>query len=138
MTIADTPSVTTETWKWWESRRLRYNLGLAVAGWVAWGMTELTLRSLTPYTQTITGTAEANWVSRMLYQGVAYLIFMAVANLFYLSGPVAEKLMQPADITGFRRRMFGLGFWFSVALPFFLPVLTALALVNITTTGSAA
>ncbi|MDZ4364296.1 hypothetical protein [Brevundimonas sp.] len=138
MTITDTSSVTTETWKWWESRRLRYNLGLAVAGWVAWGMTELTLRFLTPGMPTIQGTVEVSWVSRMLHQGVAYLIFMAVANLFYLAGPVAEKLMQPADIDGFRRRMFGLGFWFSVALPFIVPVLTALALINMTTTGPAA
>lgn len=112
-------------WRWWESRRLRYNLGLAAAGWIAWGLFALEVVLIQPR---VGGEPFTVTLSLTLAQGLAFLIIMAVANVCFLIGPVSETVLRPDDRDAYRRRMFGLGFWFSVALPFVFP---ALMLVNL-------
>ncbi len=58
----------------------------------------------------------------IMFQGVGYLVMMAVANLFYFLGPVSERVIQPSDIMRFRKLTFGLGYWVSVSLPFLIPI----------------
>lgn len=55
--------------------------------------------------------------------GMGYLVMMAVANICYYVGPFSEEFVKPTDLDGYRRITFGLGFWFSVLLPFSIPAL---------------
>ncbi len=48
---------------------------------------------------------------------------MIVANIFYLLGPLSEIVSYPRDPEVFRRRVFALGLWFSVALPLLVPAI---------------
>ncbi len=120
MTLAsDTPPI--EAWRWWEARRLRYNGGLAMAAVLAWSFF----------------LAEMAWLyhefslgfSMTLAHGLAWLIVMAVANVLYFLGPISELVFRPADVSGYRRRMFALGFWFSAAVPFLLPAIALVPLL---------
>lgn len=56
-----------------------------------------------------------------LFQGAGYLVIMLLANILYRLGPLSERLVQPSDPEKYRRIMFGLGYWFSVLLPFSVP-----------------
>jgi hypothetical protein len=105
---------------WWGRRRLRYNVGLIVAGLLAfacyvavvfWG---ISLRAI-PDPGAVTGLTT-------LFQAACYLVLMVIANICYWLGPLSERLIQPKDIDRYRRITYGLGFWFSVLLPFGVPV----------------
>lgn len=63
----------------------------------------------------------------MLFQGIAYLLMMAVANVMYLLGPVTESLLRPKNRQQYRERCFALGFWFSVVLPFSIPLMIVIS-----------
>ena len=105
---------------WWAARRLQYNLALVVAGVVAFicylivGSTFLP--SDAPFGVTILTT---------LFQGIGYMFMMGVANLFYFIGPFSESIVSPSDPERYRRICYQLGLWFSVILPFSVPVLLA-------------
>ena len=64
-----------------------------------------------------------------LFQGVGYLFAMGIANVCYFLGPISEYLVGPRNVERYRRICYRLGFWFSVLLPFSIPVfLTVLVL----------
>jgi hypothetical protein len=113
-------------WQWWQSRRLRYNLSLAAAGMVAYG---LALALPTALRQPAWPSLQGG-VAMTLYLGVGYLILMGVANVCYLVGPGLEALLRPADPGSFRRSAFALGFWGSVALPFAFPAMILAMLIG--------
>ncbi|ATQ42066.1 hypothetical protein [Caulobacter mirabilis] len=107
-----------EAWLWWERRRLRYNLGLAVAGWAAYGAVWLTMLGLgEPMPDT-----PREILSITLFLGTGFLAIMVGANLAYLAGVLTETVVRPVDVEGFRRRTWSLGFWGSIALPFLFPL----------------
>lgn len=116
-----------EIWRWWEGRRLRYNIGLVAAGWAAWALAATAIWTLAPLLPFRTDNPEVTLFT-VLIQGVLYLLIMGVANLFYLLGPLSEAVLRPVDVDVYRRRMFGLGFWLSVALPFAYPILLAVGI----------
>jgi len=102
---------------WWESRRLRYNSALIIAGVgafvlyaaLAWSFPQrLPCAEITAFT--------------IAFQALGYLIAMCVANVLYFSGVIAERLFRPRDLIAFRERTFRTGLWFSVALPFLVPL----------------
>lgn len=118
-----------DAWSWWETRRLRYNLALAVAGWLAWGGYAAAIWGLGPYARLEVDEGEITLFT-VLIQGVAYLIVMGAANVCFLLGPLAETIIKPADTDRFRRRAFAMGFWGSAALPFAFPALVTLGLLQ--------
>jgi hypothetical protein len=59
------------------------------------------------------------------FQAIGYLFMMAIANVCYLAGPLSESLIKPQDVERYRRITFQLGFWFSVLLPFAIPIIVA-------------
>jgi hypothetical protein len=108
--------------EWWGRHRLRYNIGLVVAGFlafacyvgvVAWGDSIGAVPN-----------AEINLFTTA-FQEVGYLFMMAVANICYFLGPLSERIIKPTDLETYRRITFRLGFWFSVLLPFSIPGLLA-------------
>ena len=105
---------------WWGARRLRYNVGLVVAGilaFVAYAVVGSTLLSsdvdfeITPFT--------------IFFQGIGYLLMIGVANVCYFLGPFSERVIRPSEPERYRVLCYRLGFWFSVLLPFSIPALVA-------------
>jgi hypothetical protein len=105
---------------WWGNRRLRYNVALLIAGPLAFvvyaAVGEWCIRKNADVDFEIT-------IFTTLFQTVGYLFMMGIANLFYYLGPLSERAVKPRRIAWFRKIMFALGFWFSVLLPFVVPVL---------------
>lgn len=107
-----------ETWRWWQARRRSYNRALLVAGLAAFLCQVAAVTFATP--------RDADEIELTLFtvtgQALGYLLMMAVANLFYSAGPVAEKIVRSRDIMRFRSRLFTAGLCFSAALPFIVPL----------------
>lgn len=61
-----------------------------------------------------------------IFQGIGYLFVMAIANLCYFLGSLAERIVKPENVMRFRHLSYWLGFSFSVALPFTIPILFVL------------
>jgi hypothetical protein len=57
-----------------------------------------------------------------IFQGFGYLLAMGLANLFYYLGPGMERFVVPAFRATYRRWVFRAGLFFSVALPFMVPL----------------
>jgi hypothetical protein len=109
---------------WWSARRIRYNIGLVVAwvlAFIAYSVVGSTMLPIEDDFEVTTFT--------LLFHGFGYLFMMAVANVFYFLGPLSECMVRPRDPERYRRICFGLGFWFSVLLPFSIPALLALQAV---------
>ncbi|HTD67736.1 MAG TPA: hypothetical protein VK846_14515 [Candidatus Limnocylindria bacterium] len=114
----------TSPFAWWSKRRLSYNLGLVCAGilsFVAYAVVGWTLvPEYADFEITLFTT---------LFQGVGYLFMIGIANIFYFLGPLSERVVHPENPERYRRICFRLGFWFSVLLPFGIPVLLAMSAV---------
>ena len=101
--------------QWWGKRRLRYNMGLLVAGPLGFAcyafaiQRRIDLHAPGEFEITIFTT---------LFQGFAYLVMIGMANLCYYFGPWSERLLHPNKVERYRKIAFRLGFWFSVLLPF--------------------
>jgi hypothetical protein len=120
MTSLDTPHtdlLAEDAWSWWQGRRLRYNLGLAGAGWLAYG---LAIGQSFAFGRPM-WTSLAGAVSMTLFLGVGYLILMGFANVAFLAGPAVESWVRPADLRAYRRTAFAMGYWGSLALAFAFP-----------------
>jgi hypothetical protein len=114
----------TSPFAWWAARRLRYNIGMVVAGILAFIAYVAVGSAWLP--------ADADFEVTLfttLFQGVSYLVMMGVANVFYFLGPLSERLIHPADPERYRRICYRLGFWFSILLPFSIPALVAVMAV---------
>lgn len=59
------------------------------------------------------------------FQGLGFILMVAVANVCYLAGPFCESIFKPRNVGRYRNVTFQLGFWFSVLLPFTIPVIVA-------------
>jgi hypothetical protein len=106
---------------WWSSHRRRYNIALVVAGvaaFIAYCFVLSVFSDAIPDAEiTLFTTA---------FQGIGYLVCMALANVFYQLGQISERLVHPRNPTAYRRATFALGFWFSVALSFSIPALVTI------------
>jgi len=122
--------LTSESFRWWESRRLRYNGGLVVAGIVAFAAYAFVLAYFQDVIRTPNPSEEDAFSGfTLLLQGFGYLFMILVANVCYFLGPISERWIRPRNVDAYRKNAFRLGFWCSVALPFVIPVmLTLLAL----------
>ena len=115
-----------DAWTWWQARRLRYNLTLAAAGWLAYGLAVAQSFILgKPMWQTPTGA-----FSMTLFLGAGFLILMGFANVAFLLGPTVEGWIRPARVAGYRRTAFAMGLWGSFALPFAMPLANLALLIG--------
>ena len=107
-----------DTWRWWQAQRLRYNLTLAIGGWAAYGAAVALHYAF----------GDAVWrdwragLGMTIFLGVAYLIVMGFANVFYLLGPAIEAWVRPPDVDRYRRNAFAMGAWGSLIVPFSFPL----------------
>lgn len=103
---------------WWIERRLNYNIGLIISGFIAFILYVFVgVNFIMPYDDEFDIT-----LFTIAFQGIGYLIMIVFANLFY-SLDVTEDLNHNKENTDdFRKNLFNLGFWFSVSLPFLAPL----------------
>jgi hypothetical protein len=106
------------TSEWWRQRRLRYNVGLVVAGLLAF----VTYAAIVYAFEERIPDSEITAFT-IAFQAIGYLVAMGVANLIYFLGSVSERILKPRNVTTYREITFGFGFWFSVLLPFSIPAL---------------
>ena len=107
-----------DTWVWWQGRRLRYNLTLAIGGWAAYG-------AAVGLHYAFGDPVWRGWragLGMTIFLGVGYLIVMGVANILYLLGPAMEAWVKPHDVDRFRRTAFAMGAWGSLIVPFSFPL----------------
>jgi hypothetical protein len=98
--------------QWWRSKRLSYNKGLLIAGFIAFilycVLGEIIIAPHEEFEETIFA---------MAFQGFAYFIMICIANLFYTWGWVIDRSFNNDNSQRFREKLFALGYWFSFALP---------------------
>lgn len=110
--------VASETWRWWQARRLRYNLTLAAAGWACYGAAvALNYAFGHPVWQSWRG-----GLGMTLFLGAVFLVVMGIANVCYLLGPAVEVWLKPADTEGYRRSAFSMGLRGSILVPALFPL----------------
>lgn len=119
-----------ESLRWWESRRLRYNAGLVVAGIFAFAAYAFVLIHFRDVIRAPDQSEEDAFSGlTLVFQGLGYLFMMFVANICFFSGALSELWLRPKNVDAYRKITFRLGLWCSAALPFSVPVLlTFLAL----------
>ena len=113
------------TWAWWEARRLRYNLGLGLAGWIAYG---LALALGIVFGQPLWSSWQLGFSITILL-GAGFLVLIVCANICYLAGAAMEALVCPSDPLAFRTSAYWLGFWGSAAVPFLFPLVVLASLL---------
>ena len=114
-----------DAWSWWQARRLRYNLTLAVGGWVAYGLAVgLNYAFGNPLWKDWRGA-----LGSTIFLGVGYLVIMGFANVCYLLGPAVEGWARPADIVRYRRTAFAMGLWGSLLVPATFPLVQMAMLI---------
>ena len=59
----------------------------------------------------------------LFFGAIGYGILMGIANVFYGLGNLVDVTFNPAGKESFRIKLYNTGFWFSVALPFTIPLL---------------
>jgi hypothetical protein len=106
------PHSETDARGWWWSKRCEYNKGLVISGFIAFVLYcilgPIIIAPHEEFEETI---------FEMAFQGVGYLIMMAIANAFYTLGWLTDILFNKSNSPRFRERLFALGYWFSFALP---------------------
>jgi len=101
--------------EWWWSKRLKYNKGLLIAGFIAFMLYcflgPIIIAPHEEFEETLFTIA---------FQGFGYIVMMGIANLFYTLGWIADISFNKSKSLQFRERLFALGYWFSFALPILL------------------
>jgi hypothetical protein len=110
--------LSSETWDWWQARRLRYNLTLAAGGWVAYG-------TAAALNYAFGHSLWKDWREALggtIFLGAGFLVVMGLANVCYLLGPAIEAWLKPADVGRYRKTAFSMGLWGSLAVPALFPL----------------
>ncbi|NLO69501.1 MAG: hypothetical protein GX102_00820 [Porphyromonadaceae bacterium] len=106
----------TDAENWWKQKRKTYNIGLIIAGFLAFTLYSIVGSHFIPYEEGFEIT-----IFTLFFQGIGYLIMMAIANLCYNLGYFADENFNTSNSPKFRKNLFNFGFWFSVILPFSVP-----------------
>ena len=105
--------------EWWAKKRAKYNWRLLIAGFTAFvAYAILGELLIAPYDNAFEVT-----LFTIFFQGIGYLFMMLIANLFYNLGHFVDIKYNKDNSEVFRQQLFNLGFWFSVGLPFLIPIL---------------
>jgi len=98
--------------KWWFKKRSKYNKGLIIGGFFALVLYFLLGVIIIEPREELEAT-----LFTTLFQGIAYLIAIGLANIFYTLGSITDLLFNITNSNSFRERLFASGYWFSVLLP---------------------
>jgi hypothetical protein len=111
----DTLNTKTISKNWWLQKRLTYNKGLLIAGFIAFVLyCTLGPIIIAPHEEF------EETIFEMAFQGIGYITMMCVANVFYTLGWIVDISFNKNNSQLFRERLFALGYWFSFSLPILL------------------
>src|SRR5580658_9653597 len=97
------PMVRSVPGEWWARRRLKYNLGLVLAGGVAFLCYAWVFELKVAPRCAIEGRTDCEITLFTIFLGgCGYLVAMGIANVCYSIGVPAEQLLRPADPVRFR------------------------------------
>lgn len=115
-------SIERKSKEWWAFKRKKYNLGLLVAGLGAFICYVIVgTIFIMPYDQEF-----EIILFTTIFQGVGYLIMLSIANIFYGLGYWVDSRLNKNNSLEFRVKLFNAGYWFSICLPFIVPLLVLL------------
>jgi hypothetical protein len=115
-----------DAWTWWQARRLRYNVTLAVGGCTAYAVAIADNYTFGhPVWRDVPGA-----LGMTIFLGAVYLVVMGVANVFYLLGPAIEGWVKPADIARYRKSAYAMGRWGSLVVPLTFPLVQFALLIS--------
>ena len=105
------------TSEWWSQRRFKYNIGLIIAGvlaFIAHAAIVFSFKARIP-------DAEIT-VSTTMFQAVGYLIVIGIANICYFLGPLSERMLKPKNLTNYQHITFKIfytqrSFWITEGWP---------------------
>jgi len=116
------PPVEQTAKEWWESKRRKYNLGLVIAGALAFICYVIVgANFIMPYDNDFEIT-----LFTIFFQGIGYLVVIGIANLFYKLGYWTDTKFNTDNSFTFRLRLYNTGYWFSLCFPFLIPGLLLL------------
>ena len=104
--------------EWWGLRRARFNIGLVIAGLLAF-VTYAT-RAFADVGITVFTT---------IYLIVSFLLTIGMANILYFFGPISERLLKPGNVATYRNITYNFGFWLFVFILFISPLLVGYVIV---------
>jgi hypothetical protein len=114
-----------DCWRWWQSRRLKYNKGLVLAGILSFlAYCVVGEIFITPHEE-----FEVTLFT-IAFQGIGYLFLMLVANTFYNLGYFSDTWFNSQNTESFRVKLYNIGYWFSFTLPFAIPILVAYLFIS--------
>ena len=122
------------TWRWWNWRRLTYNLILIGAGFIGWLMMSISIWTTQPHLPP--DQAGEVTLFTVIFQGMVFGAGLICANICFTGGPLLEMLLKPKPPRSYRRWAFGLGTAFSLLLILALPILSVVAAADIVLRGS--
>ena len=111
--------------EWWSSKRFDYNRSLVIAGFLAFVLYLLLASIFTDSLPDVEIT-----VFTIIFQGIGYFMAMLLANLCFFLGPLTETIIKPKNISEFRSKTYNLGKWFSVLLPFSIPLIIIVTIIK--------
>ena len=114
------PAASPSGWTWWEGRRVRFNIGLFVAGWVGFGIQAVALG--------LWSGQEVDLAYLALWQGLIYVFYMIAANVAYLLGVFVEAIVKPRPLDAYRTYAWRLGFMAAIGLPLIVAAVFASAI----------
>jgi hypothetical protein len=104
--------------EWWFKKRIKYNIGLLIAGFISfnmyWFLGELLIF---PYNDSFEVT-----LFTIFFQSIGYFFFILAANFFYTLGYFTDRFFNKNYSQEFRARLFNIGFGISLLIPFLIPV----------------
>jgi len=124
-TARETGFFGSDAWTWWQARRLRYNLMLAGAAWLAYFLA-VGLNY---------GFGHPVWngwrggLASTIFLGTGWLVVMGFANVAFLLGPAVEGWVKPPELARYRRTAWAMGLWGSLAVPFIFPLVQLATLI---------
>lgn len=104
--------------EWWGLRRARFNIGLVIAGLLAFGA--YATRAFADVGISVFTT---------IYLIVSFLLALGIANILYFMGPISERLLNPENVATYRNITYNFGFWFFVFILFISPLLVGYVVV---------
>jgi hypothetical protein len=115
-----------DAWRWWQARRFRYNVALVIAGWLAYGADLAVFEAFGRHMW-------RSWqggVAMTLFLGTLYLLFIFIANVAFLLGPLTETWVEPSEVDAYRPTAWRMGLWGSFLLPFASPLVNLAFLIG--------
>jgi hypothetical protein len=104
--------------EWWGLRRARFNIGLFIAGLLAFGV--YAIRAFADVGISVFTT---------IYLIVSFLLAIGIANILYFMGPISERLLKPENVATYRKITYNFCFWLFVLILFISPLLVGYVVV---------